>query len=105
MGGITGSLDVEFALEPQHLSSSKLGSAVDVWFALGGGEMQYCLPAGSNTNPSTQRLLARYQIPRSLYWFCNCRLELASALPYFAADDVLEQPVELGVDEKLARKL
>ncbi len=42
-------------------------SAVDVRFALDDGEMRYRLHAGSNTNPFTQKLLAGYQIPRSLY--------------------------------------
>ncbi len=42
-------------------------SAVDVRFNLDGGEMQYRLHAGSNTNPFTQQLLAGYRIPRSLY--------------------------------------
>ena len=42
-------------------------SSVDVRFALDEGEMQYRLHAGSNTNPFTQKLLAGYQIPRSLY--------------------------------------
>lgn len=42
-------------------------SAVDVRFALDEGEMRYRLHAGSNTNPFTQKLLAGYQIPRSLY--------------------------------------
>lgn len=42
-------------------------SAVDVKFRLDEGEMRYRLHAASNTNPFTQKLLAGYRIPRSLY--------------------------------------
>lgn len=42
-------------------------SAVDVKFLLDEGEMRYRLHAGSNTNPFTEKLLAGYRIPRSLY--------------------------------------
>ncbi|WP_336365607.1 type VI secretion system membrane subunit TssM [Marinobacter sp. C2H3] len=42
-------------------------TAVDVRFEVDGGDMRYRLHAASNTNPFTQRLLAGYRLPRSLY--------------------------------------
>ncbi|EMP54909.1 type VI secretion protein IcmF [Marinobacter santoriniensis NKSG1] len=42
-------------------------SAVDVRFRVDDGEMRYRLHAASNINPFTQKLLAGYRLPRSLY--------------------------------------
>lgn len=43
------------------------GSAIDVKFNLDGGSARYRLHAAGNVNPFTQKLLAGYQVPRSLY--------------------------------------
>lgn len=42
-------------------------SAVDVKFSLDDGSVRYRLHAAGSTNPFTQKLLANYKIPRSLY--------------------------------------
>ncbi|MAA65963.1 MAG: type VI secretion system membrane subunit TssM [Alteromonadaceae bacterium] len=42
-------------------------SAIDVKFTLDGGSARYRLHAAGNVNPFTQKLLAGYQVPRSLY--------------------------------------